>query len=497
MEEVIASFPATLVKHTVQRGQMHITSQALIFYTQVVGGVTRQKFPFLDISHATKRKSGLIPNAIKIYFVHTQRDPVIIGSLPQLDHLFHLIQSRIASQPTSLRTIPQPHPLYASDPRAPKSLPHIDTNANMNIDAHISSTSVNTAVSVADVEPAPLVWRSHLDPVDRVAAHAFHRKTERARGVLNAPVRHAFNVLFISDWIRNYHAMAKNRDLSLTEWARADDGYMTRELTFHRPLGYRIGPKETRVKEKQRYSFSSDDGVVVELEGQNLDAPYGDYFVVESFFELKPHDNPKQTLFIASLSIHFKKSTMLRGKIESGAMAETKIAFQKVLDLASKRIAELNNTQPNASHNSVALPEPQLADVGIVAVNAETSAIQTSMPLAPTEPPVQLAPMPLTSEPAPIVEAADTCELVAEPEPGKDVSNSDKRDLTPGLLRAFTICALIIVSFALLGVVLSLHVMGKEVVNLEQLVKELRQNNGGSLNLQCANFGTAQADKLL
>lgn len=209
------------------------------------------------------------------------------------------------------------------------------------VDAILSAEPEATVEPEVSSKPTPtLVWRTVEDIVDRFAANSHEKRAERARGVLNAPVIQVFNLLFVGNWLQVYHDTSNNRDATFSEWYRASDGYMTRDVTFRRPLGYKIGPKETRVKETQRYSFLSNGGVLIELEGQNLDAPYGDYFVVESFFELTPHEDGTKTLFIASIAVHFFKSTILRGKIESGAMSETKKAFQNVLALAMKTIEE-------------------------------------------------------------------------------------------------------------------------------------------------------------
>eukprot|EP00171_Calliarthron_tuberculosum_P020917 IDg20917t1 len=118
-------------------------------------------------------------------------------------------------------------------------------------------------------------------------------------------------------------------------------GFVRRDVSFRRPLGYRIGPKETRVKETQRYCFISDGGVRVELEGYNLDAPFGDYFRVESYFELQPVNNGRHCELVAFLSLQFTKSTMLKSKIESGALSETKEAFTKLIEMGKDRIAEV------------------------------------------------------------------------------------------------------------------------------------------------------------
>lgn len=392
-ELLIASFSAALVRHILLQGRIHITTSCICFYAKIFGRITKESFPFTSISRVKKRKGGFVANAIKIYFSDPGATSIVIGSLNQRERAFSIIQARLrelnpaAAQPRdaddigsaasaqgdsedrsfddddyqteptsktnvrgsdeSLRARP---PLSAgSSPsmgRRSSNVRRMESDTASDQSSRKSSDVDNISkldnVSVSSVPAPKLVWRTCDDVCDLLSANAAEKKTERARTILNSSVVDAFNVLFVSDWLKHYHAVSNNKDLTISEWTRGEDGYMTRELTFRRPLGYKIGPKETRVKERQKYSFTSDGAVIVELQGQNLDAPYAEYFVVETFFELRPYRDGSLTLFIASVAVHFFKSTILRGKIESGAMSETKNAYQRLMNLAGKRIDEYN-----------------------------------------------------------------------------------------------------------------------------------------------------------
>lgn len=135
------------------------------------------------------------------------------------------------------------------------------------------------------------------------------------------------------------NAAVGNADARATAWSRRDDGYMTRTLRFSRVLGFRFGPKATRVIETQCYSFTSDGGVVVETSGHNLDVPLSESFRVEGYFEVSPAG--EGSLIVASAGVHFLKSSMFRGRILSGAMSETEKSYGGLLDLAEKEIAAL------------------------------------------------------------------------------------------------------------------------------------------------------------
>lgn len=184
-----------------------------------------------------------------------------------------------------------------------------------------------------------LFWKTKVDPVDTVFGRGYETKMEQARCTFDVPPIFVFNQLFRSDWILTYLSETNNFELRVTDWFRNEEyGVMQREVSFVRPLTHRMGPKQTRVDEKQTYCFTSDGGVLVESEARNLDVPFGDNFWVESYFQLKPTYGGKKTEFIASIAIHFTKRTMLRGAIESATIPETKRSFEKLIELAAKQI---------------------------------------------------------------------------------------------------------------------------------------------------------------
>jgi len=198
-------------------------------------------------------------------------------------------------------------------------------NADFNIDEALNS----------------LVWKTDGESEDKVFGREYETKMEQARDTLNVPPIFAFNYLFLNDWILTYLSETNNFELKVTDWHKNETyGVMQREVSYVRPLTHRMGPKQTRVQEKQTYSYTSDGGVLIESEARNLDVPFGDNFLVESYFHLKPTFGGKKTDFIAYIAVHFAKRTMLRGAIESATIAETKRSFETLIQLAVKQIEE-------------------------------------------------------------------------------------------------------------------------------------------------------------
>lgn len=226
------------------------------------------------------------------------------------------------------------------------------------------STSGSTLA--AHLHKSKLVWRTPEDQTDCYAGKEHAKRTKQAECVLNAPVEVVFNELFVGDFVKDAHAKNGNTDLTQSEWARAEDGYMTRELRFCRALGYAIGPKSTRVVEVHKYSFLSGGGALFEMCGHNLDVPFGDHFRVESYLELFPNESNTVTTLTAYVALHFAKNTMLRNKIQTGALAETKGTFTRMLDFAEERIRTIacTNEDGQASSDGTLSAPPTRTDSG-------------------------------------------------------------------------------------------------------------------------------------
>jgi hypothetical protein len=162
----------------------------------------------------------------------------------------------------------------------------------------------------------------------------------------------------------------KHRELRVTPW-RKHRGYgHARDLTFVAPTNASIGPRETHCHQTQSYrvyrtslktSENENDDVrkdeetarvalVVDTSQVQKDIPYGDYFRVESRWEVKELPplllpdgvtklNERCEVWVG-LRIPFQKTTMLRKVIEKSALEESRQSAQGVLALVERRLAE-------------------------------------------------------------------------------------------------------------------------------------------------------------
>lgn len=368
---------------------MYVTCSGLAFYAKIFGRVTKEFIPFARVRCVRKRGGGFVANAIKVEFCDGAPD-IIFGSLNKRERALAFITLKLcAANPMALRANQiedddggsweedsvdyrsKSVPPSVAARRMRKDAEDEDETAHPGQEAleraqtdgqfvHKASTGKEemragmrsqekevmgssdglppAARKVAKKDTFKGMWRVEDDVVDRLSGQAYGAKVEQARRVLQAPVKKVFDMLFAGDWLLDVNRKNGNTDLTKTPWARGDDGFMTRTFEFSRALGYRIGPKATRVVETHRYSFTSAGGAVFETSGHNLDVPLGDSFRVEGYLELSPTSGGSATTIVASVAVHFTKSSMLKSKIESGAIAETKDTYARLLDLADLKV---------------------------------------------------------------------------------------------------------------------------------------------------------------
>lgn len=528
-DTLLDSCSAALVRKIMHQGRLHITSSYMCFYAKIFGSVTKEKWAFNTIQSVKKRRGGFVANSIKITFANSDTPPVIIASLNRREQTLAIIAARLAVLGPALTETPyrgasvdddseeqsdgiNHAPDHNRSDRSNSSTPHLsvsDAASRVSGEGHASCRGSDSAsedmpatwdgrsASAPTIEYATqaaldkLVWSSPGDSMDMIAGKEYAKRTEQVRGSFNVPAIFVFNELFIGDWYKTYHAEINNVDVQGSDWYKEDDGFMRRDLSFRRPLGYRIGPKETRVKETQRYCFTANGGVRIECEGYNLDVPFGEYFRVESYLELEPTSNGQECELVTSLSVHFMKSTMLKSKIEAGALSETKLTFAKLVEMGKERIGEAVPKshvsallQRKESQKAAAAPQskprrnarssrPTARKPAKVALQPEKVNVRQASLSRPVTPIV--AEQPKTPPPDPAAVGAPRSKAatqVAQPNGATFVQVPDP--LSPQLLRMVTLAVLVLVCILLLLVLLSFRRMKTEFKVLQTIVREMQ-----------------------
>ena len=127
------------------------------------------------------------------------------------------------------------------------------------------------------------------------------------------------------------------RDARTTKWRRHRHHGHARDLTFVAPTNASLGPRETNCHQTQTYHACVGGALVVDTSQVQTDIPYGDYFRVESRWEITPAGDDACVAWVG-LRIPFQRSTMLRKVIEQSALEESRKSVEQALALAAAMI---------------------------------------------------------------------------------------------------------------------------------------------------------------
>ncbi len=143
------------------------------------------------------------------------------------------------------------------------------------------------------------------------------------------------------------HAARGETAVQTTKWSRHRHHGHARDLTFIAPVNASIGPKQTNCHQTQSYHVCRGGALVVDTSQVQTDIPYGDYFRVETRWEIAPAPPYRRrvdgvvvnrcTVWIG-LRIPFHRSTMLRKVIEQSVVDESKKSTAGTLQLLANTL---------------------------------------------------------------------------------------------------------------------------------------------------------------
>jgi len=139
--------------------------------------------------------------------------------------------------------------------------------------------------------------------------------------------------LFVSqnsdNFHRQYHDKRSDTELEFGQWAN-----FARDVTYRVPVKVPIGPKTTRVIEKQRYNLFLEEAnkleeLVFETSSNMLDIPFADTFRVEAKWDINTV-SPTRCSCTVSSGVNFVKTNMFKTKIETNTIKEIIESFDTV-----------------------------------------------------------------------------------------------------------------------------------------------------------------------
>ncbi len=162
---------------------------------------------------------------------------------------------------------------------------------------------------------------------------------------------------------KDYHEARGDTDVKVTPWNPHEKFGTTRNVFYTLKLSGPIGPPTTRTEELHRYHLQMDR-LIIDTSMNMLDAPYGDYFRVESQWIITMRDDQKSSNVKISAKAVFSKSTIMKGTISSrtlsGMTESFKFWLSKARDLLNQKQSALTagGSSPSKGGQSAASAAP-------------------------------------------------------------------------------------------------------------------------------------------
>lgn len=142
-----------------------------------------------------------------------------------------------------------------------------------------------------------------------------------------------------STFEKDYHEARGDTDVKVTPWSPHEKFGITRNVFYTLKLSGPIGPPTTRTEELHRYHLQKER-LIIDTSMSMLDAPYGDYFRVESQWIITQRKEGKSCNVKISAKAVFSKSTMMKGTISSRTLSGMTESFKLWLVKARDLIAQ-------------------------------------------------------------------------------------------------------------------------------------------------------------
>ena len=325
----------------------------------------------------------------KLYLGHSERD--LLRSAPDSDRGK---QGPESTAKESLTSESWPDESLSGRSLRPESGPLADAQSDTDTADEDPRTRASLAGSTSDSDTEPAVrvlsfarggmWGIMLQKANEGTPPA----VSRGMSVLAVRTINCNLETYVEDIMSNssefsasYHTVRRDVDVQVGRWKEYFPIGYARVLSFRSPVRSVLGPETTRIQESQRCKlFDGGRHLVLEAAQHMLDIPYGDYFRIDTRFDIVEtrgarHLSPKSEILVEefpsplrddgpssdvartdppantcgedlvactitiSMDVVFEKSTMFRSMIEQGVMEETRESYDLMLDLASRQLS--------------------------------------------------------------------------------------------------------------------------------------------------------------
>ncbi|KAF8644575.1 hypothetical protein HU200_066431 [Digitaria exilis] len=369
-EVLVQDFNCALQENILLQGHMYLFLHHICFYSNIFGYETKKTIPLQEVTDVRKAKTAAIfPNAIEIVAGSKRH---FFGSFLSRDEAFriivdgweqHVSDARLLLERQETKSASSSEengyvllegtkeskrdedssPLDRSvSGKAISSSSADGGDSNINISKRFSKVEENGAEeNIIALNPF------NFEPVDEAAPTVPESYTMIAESKFQVPVEVLFNFLFSDgafDFLDDYHKKCGDKDFSCSKWRSDDQGGLVRDVSFLHPIKIYLGAKFGTCQEVQKLRVYKNRHLVIQTSQSIGDAPYGDHFTVEGFWDVEPDSLDGNCCFLRIyINVAFSKKTIFRGKIDQSTKDECREVFGLWIKLGHDLLKQENN----------------------------------------------------------------------------------------------------------------------------------------------------------
>nr|CAB3454342.1 unnamed protein product [Digitaria exilis] len=340
-EVLVQDFNCALQENILLQGHMYLFLHHICFYSNIFGYETKKTIPLQEVTDVRKAKTAAIfPNAIEIVAGSKRH---FFGSFLSRDEAFriivdgweqHVSDARLLLERQETKSASSSEengyvllegtkeskrdedssPLDRSvSGKAISSSSADGGDSNINISKRFSKVEENGAEeNIIALNPF------NFEPVDEAAPTVPESYTMIAESKFQVPVEVLFNFLF-------------------------SDGAFDFLDDYHKKCGDK-GAKFGTCQEVQKLRVYRNRHLVIQTSQSIGDAPYGDHFTVEGFWNVEPDKLDGNCCFLRIyINVAFSKKTIFRGKIDQSTKDECREVFGLWIKLGHDLLKQENN----------------------------------------------------------------------------------------------------------------------------------------------------------
>lgn len=318
MDYLVQDYGCAWHRDILIQGRLYISENHLCFYANIFGWVTSLTIPFLDVQGLEKRMTAyVIPNAI---LVQTYSGEYTFASFLTRDTVFDVMQS-----------LWQPPPKPAGE---------LENNLVGNGAAEDGETNGEEATVEGNGTPG------HGPTRCACGKNGEHYPTAVIDTVIPGTPEKIYELMFNSQFIKNFLSVdQKLMDIQTSEWSprEPESKLLARDISFIKPLGGSIGPKQAKceIKEEQLH-IDFDDYASMLTTTRTPEVPSGSLFSVKTRACLM-WASATSTKLVVTTTVDWTGRSFIRGVIDRSAIDGQKQYHQELEKAMRKHIAAHRN----------------------------------------------------------------------------------------------------------------------------------------------------------